>query len=166
MNKRPSAYVIALTLSLLLSIASFVFVACTTTASTATVSSRVAQIAAQEPGDIALVLTPVLLKNPKYAPDCALIGNTLPALIANGPITPSSYTSAVASIPNITAQEQQDLALAGLVLNAGLQLYQAYSNQAVALYTDPNVKALVDGFCAGLVEASKVIPAPAPTVAP
>jgi hypothetical protein len=132
---------------------------CTTLQPTATVSARVQAIAAQEPGDIALVLTPVLLKNPKYAPDAALLGKTLPALLLNGPITPSSYTAAAATIPNLTADERTQLAYAGLVLNAGLQLYEGISGQTIVFYTDPNVKAIVDGFCAGLVAAAANVPA-------
>ena len=139
----------------------FALVGCTTVAPTVTVSDRVKQIVAQEPGDVALVLTPVLAKNPKYIGDAKLLGTLLPALLASGPITPSSYTAAVATIPGITDQEKSDLAIAGAVLDAGLQLYGAYSNKTVILYTDPNVKALVDGFCAGILQAVGNLPAPA-----
>lgn len=149
-----------ITTSLLIIAAAFFAAApsCTTTAPSTTISTRVASIAAQMPGDISIVLTPVLLKNPKYAPDVMLVGKTLPALLANGQITPSSYAAAVSTIPNITAQEKTDLAYAGLVLDAGLQLYQGITGKTIVLYTDPNVKALVDAFSAGLVAAAGNVP--------
>lgn len=132
--------------------------ACSTTPSTTPIADRVAQIAAQEPADIAAVLQPILKKNPKYAPDVLLLGQILPSLLANGPITPQSYTSAVASIPGISAQEQTDLSIGGLALTGVLGLYEALSGNTVALYTDANVAVIVNGFAAGLVAAGQAAP--------
>ena len=44
-------------------------------------------------------------------------------------------------------------AIAGAALDAALTTYEAFSGKTVALYTDPNVAAIVDAFAAGLVAA-------------
>lgn len=147
------------TLNLFVSILALAFVAgCTTTPSTTTVSAKVAQICLQVPGDVQLVLVPVLNHNPKYAPDVLLLGNTLPSLLQNGPIDAASIAGAIAQIPNLTARERQDLVYVQVGLPAAMQLYQAISGKSVVLYTDPNVSAIVTAFCQGLVSAAKAIP--------
>ena len=110
---------------------------------------------------MSLILTPILLHNPKYAPDVALIGKTLPTLLQNGPISVGSVASALAGIPNLTPQEIQDLGYVSIGLPAVLQLVNAITGKTVALYTDPNVSAVVNAFCQGMVSAAAAVPAPA-----
>ena len=144
---------------LLISVIALAFVAgCTTAPSTTTVSAKVAQICLQVPGDVQLVLIPVLQHNPKYAPGVLLLGNTLPSLLQNGPIDAASIAGAIAQIPGLTAQERQDLVYVQVGLPAALQLYEAISGKSTVLYTDPNVSAIVNAFCSGLVGAAKAIP--------
>ena len=104
--------------------------------------------------DVAAVLTPILANNPTYKPVVNALGLALPGLLANGPITPAAYTSALANIPGVTPQMQTDLGYLGAALNLALLSYENYSGKTVSLYTDPNVKAIVDGFAAALVAAS------------
>jgi hypothetical protein len=149
-----------LILSALCALSVPLFTACTTTAPTAaaTVSDKVTRIVAQVPNDVQLVLVPVLQKNPRYAPDVALLGATLPTLLQNGPIDAGSIAGALASIPNLTAEETKDLIYVQVGLPAALQLYSAISGKDVVLYTDPNVAAIVNAFCAGLVKAAGAVP--------
>jgi hypothetical protein len=111
--------------------------------------------AAAVTADTSAIVLPILIKNPAYKKDVALLGASLPGLLANGPITISSYTTAVAAIPGITVTEQADLSAAGAVLDLALNTYAVFTNQTVVLYTDPNVAAIVNAFSAGLVAASK-----------
>lgn len=130
---------------------------CQTVPTTSSASTRIQQIAAQTPGDVALILTPILQHNPKYAPDVALIGKTLPALIQNGPIDVGTVTAALTKIPGLTDQEVKDLQYVEIGLPAVLQLVQAITGQTIVLYTDPNIKLIVDAFCAGMVSAAGAI---------
>ena len=142
------------------------FTACTTVApTTATPSDKIAAIATQTPGAVAAILTPVLQHNPKYATDVLLIGKTLPTLLMNGPINSASITSALGQIPNLTAQEKTDLAYIEIGLPLLLTGGQAITNKTVVLYTDPDMKVLVDAFCAGLVQAATAV-LPQPNFAP
>jgi hypothetical protein len=148
----------ALTIPFLLLNLLFAFTGCTTLSPTASASAKVTQVAADLPTAVSLAAGLVLTHNPKYAPDVLLLGQTLPGLLANGPITPSSYTAALGTIPGITAQEQTDLGIAGPLLNAAVVVYEDWSGKTIVLYTDPNVKALVDAFAVGLVQAAKAVP--------
>ena len=133
-------------------------IGCTTTAPTTTTpTTRIQQIVAQEPGDVALIVTPILQHNPKYAPDVLVIGKTLPSLLANGPINVGTVTAALAQIPGLTDAERQDLQYVEIGLPAAVQLVQAITGKTVALYTDPNVAAVIDAFCAGLVQAATAV---------
>lgn len=104
--------------------------------------------------DVAAVLTPILNHNPAEKPVVLALGTALPGLLANGPITPDAYTKAVAGLPGVTPQIATDLSYAGGALDLALFSYQMYSGQTVVLYTDPNVKVIVDGFAAALVQAA------------
>lgn len=127
---------------------------CATTPSGAASTVTPAQAAVIQ-NDISAVAGLVLTKNPAYKPAVAALGATLPSLAANGPITPSTWAAAVAGIPGIPVQEQTDLVAAGVGLDLALTTYEAFSGKTVALYTDPNVAAIVNAFAAGLVQASK-----------
>lgn len=152
--------------SIILAILSLALCGCTTVAPTTTTpSARLQQILAQTPGDVALVLTPILQNNPKYAPDVLLIGTTLPTLLLNGPINVGTVTAALSKIPNLTAQERTDLAYIEIGLPAAIQLGQAITGKTVALYTDPNVAAIVNAFCDGMVQAARAV-LPQPNFAP
>ena len=104
--------------------------------------------------DVAAVLTPILAHNPSYKPLVLSLGTQLPGLLASGPITPDIYTRAVASLPGVSAQQSVDLNALGAVLDLALQSYSSYSGKGIVLYTDPNVKVIVDGFAAALVQAA------------
>jgi hypothetical protein len=128
--------------------------ACSTVPSTTTVSARVASLTAQLPNDLGPFLGLVVKNNPKYKADILLVGQILPTLAANGPITSTVYLAALSQIPGITPEEKQDLSLGAPILDSALQLYEAWSGKTVALYTDPNVQAIVDAFAATLVKAA------------
>jgi hypothetical protein len=123
-------------------------------------AERINAIVAQEPGDVSLILTPILLKNPKYAADVALIAKTLPTLLQNGPINVGSVSAALATIPGLNAQEQQDLVYIQIGLPAALQLVNAITGKTVSLYTDPNVSAIINAFCAGAANAAAAAGSP------
>lgn len=136
--------------------------ACSTTAPTApaSASDKIARIVAQVPGDVQLVLVPVLQHNPSYAADVGLLGATLPTLLQNGPIDAAAIAAALAGIPTLDTQERKDLVYIQVGLPAALQFYAAIAGQDVVLYTDPNVSAIVNAFCAGLVKAAAAVPHP------
>ena len=54
----------------------------------------------------------------------------------------------------MSAQQSVDLNTLGAVLDLALQSYSSYSGKGIVLYTDPNVKVIVDGFAAALVQAA------------
>ena len=135
-----------------------IIIGCTTAPSTTTVSAKVTQICNQVPSDVQLVLVPVLQKNPSYAPLVLIVGNTLPGLLQNGSIDAAGVAAALQKIPGLTAAQRQDLVYIQVGLPAALQLYEAISGKTVALYTDPNVSAIVSAFCQGLVSAAKTVP--------
>ena len=157
-SKIINALIVLFSIGTLLVCVSLFQTGCTTVPSTATITDKVTAICKQVPGDVELVLVPVLQHNPKYAPDVLLLGKTLPGLLQNGPIDAASIAGAVAQIPNLTAQERQDLVYIQVGLPAALQLYEAISGKSVVLYTDPNVSAIVTAFCQGLVGAAQAIP--------
>jgi hypothetical protein len=123
-------------------------------------AERINAIVAQEPGDVSLVLTPILLKNPKYAADVALIARTLPSLLQNGPINVGSVSAALDAIPGLNAQEKADLVYIQIGLPAAIQLVDAITGQTVSLYTNPNVAAIINAFCAGALQAAVAAGAP------
>jgi hypothetical protein len=61
---------------------------------------------------IAAVLTPVLAKNPSYAPTCLAAGNVLAAIAASDPsqLTAADLVAAVSKIPNVPTGQAQEVA--------------------------------------------------------
>ena len=118
---------------LIVSLVSLLFAGCSTVApaTPAVISAKVSAICAQVPNDLQLIVVPILQKNPRYAGDVALLGATLPSLLQNGPIDAASIAVALAQVPNLTAQERQDLVYVQVGLPAALQLYSAISGKDI-----------------------------------
>lgn len=134
------------------------------------INAKVTAIAAQMPNDVQLILVPVLVKNRAYVPLVKAIGEQLPGILeSNGAVSPATITAGLAkiaaSVPGVPASVQTDLSWISVGLSAALDSYSAASGNSIVLYTDPNVKVLIDAFSGALVSSANGVQVVFPTPA-